>query len=138
MNREDILKMEAGAEMDTLVAEKVMGWHIVTDELGRTHWEDDAGHWGAGMNQNPDFSEDEEDFHILHWHPSESLLWAWEVWEWLIEQERFPTLHSGIDESGLEITHGVSLVNPATDELLSSSAPLAICKAALLAVMEEK
>ena len=85
MTRDEILKMEAGREMDALMAEKVMGWHLVTDKDGWKHWGDKDGRWGAGMNQSShDDYEDGEDFHVLHWHPSESILWAWEVVEKLV------------------------------------------------------
>src|SRR5512139_113235 len=88
MKREEILNMPAGREMDALIAEKVMGWHkgkyhfydgtsineVVSD------WLDSEGHYKCGIGTEDGF-EDNEDFHLLRWHPSESILWAWEVVE---------------------------------------------------------
>lgn len=70
---EEILNMPAGKEIDYLVAEKVMGWHIVDG-----YWYDSGGHFQHGVSKYGGY-EDGEDFHTLKWHPSESILWAWEI-----------------------------------------------------------
>lgn len=131
MTRDEILNMEAGPEMDALVAEKVMGWHLETDDKGWKYWTDDTGLYYQGCVQHEDDFEDEEDFHILHWHPSESILWAFEV----VEKMRYKRIIHNPEFSPLWEAHLTcdSGYGDATAPTLS----LAICRAALLAVMEE-
>lgn len=80
MTRDEILKMEAGEEIDTLVAEKVMGWHVETDERGKKSWRDFENRYQHLVSQYEGY-EDGEDFNLIYWHPSESILWAQEVLE---------------------------------------------------------
>lgn len=87
MTRDEILKMEAGNELDALVAERVMGWHKgrYVNPDGKTltdiddEWLDAEGHYMCGVAPEDSSYEDGEDFHLLHWHPSGSELWAFAV-----------------------------------------------------------
>lgn len=56
---------------------------------------------------------------------------AWPVWEWLTENNRYPTLHNGPTEYSEETVYFMGLVNPACDFDCEETAPLAICRAAL-------
>lgn len=130
MNREEILNMEAGEQLDNLVAEKVMGWHIKLTEYGKD-WVDDDDRYMTGVNRDGQF-EDDEDFHLLHWHPSGSILWAWEVIEKLMPIYQ-------IDIEAINKMFKVSFDDYArTWEATAEDAPVAICKSALLAVMENE
>ena len=134
MDRDEILNMPAGREMDALVAEKVMGWHIETDDSGWGHWADANGHWGAGINQDDtDDYEDDEDFHILHWHPSQSIKWAWEVVEQVTKKSKFTV----IEIRGGNELYQIAFWYPLKDSWHAEGLlPLAICRAALLTVCE--
>jgi hypothetical protein len=81
MTRDEMLALE-GEELDNLVAEKVMGWHIEsTPEWSNPHWVDADGHYAAGISVKGPWYEDSEDIHILNWHPLGSMLWAEQVME---------------------------------------------------------
>jgi hypothetical protein len=134
MNREDILNMPSGREIDTLVAEKVMGWHIF-DDNGYKSWRDKDGHYGAGINQSDnDFYEDEEDFNILHWHPSESIMWAWQVIEKMREDGFRVSILMPMTKSALNI-HVLFKGDEEgdyrnSDMVFAETVPLAVCRAA--------
>lgn len=125
----DYSTMEAGREMDKLIAENVMGLHISTDEHGRQSWRDSDDRYQHAVGRYDGY-EDDEDFHTINWHPSESILWAWEVVE---------KLHLIIGESvGSDGSHWYCTnrwdEDDATVEVCADTAPLAICRAALMAV----
>jgi hypothetical protein len=135
---DEIRNLPAGPEMNALIATEVMGWHMITDEYGRKHWEDAVG-FTAGMNWNDDF-EDDEDFHILHWHPSESILWAWEVMEKLNKIGLHVDVHENVPYRGHDENLSECLLTyywneeeePMIFQAIGDTAPLAICRAALL------
>ena len=133
MTSTDIDKLEVGRELDALVAERVMGWHI----------EDAEGHWllvekGKGelfclvgpriADNSPNWS---------YWSPSTSISAAWEVWE---HMKTKPTPQGGIYwytfvemlEEGIDWDYPNDCIN--ITDLLGSLNPLAICRAALKAV----
>jgi hypothetical protein len=112
-----------------MVAEKVMGWHkgnyVFSNgkAIGEDNsdWLDAEGRFMCGIARE-DEHEDDEDFNLLHWHPSQSILWAWDV------VERFTDVD--IEKSGLNYNcyiHGYLVT--------ADSTPLAICRAALLATI---
>ena len=129
----DILNMQAGEEMDALVAEKVMKWHIASDRNVPEHWEDEDGRWGAGIGKYPE--DDAEFLHTLDFHPSESILWAWEVVEKMESEYRMPAaiirsaILDGWSAEFLTENAGLDIVSVEAD-----TPELAICRAALLAV----
>lgn len=146
MDREYILNLPEGEEINNLVAEKVMGWHkgVITFSDGSTFsgkedWLDEKGRYMCGMKTDDRWYEDEEDFNLLHWHPSESILWAWEVVEKL--QDKFSFVLS-YDDPPSDDEHKWNCEffykgDPAyiDHEVYAPTAPLAICRVALLCVM---
>jgi hypothetical protein len=132
MDKDKILNMEAGEEMDTLIAEKVMGWHIETENSYK-RWVDINNRFCCGF-PSYDGLEDDEDFHTLKWHPSGSILWAWDV----VEKSNSFSINNCISQE-----EGVDGVRRWTAEVFfekwglgeAETAPLAICRAALCSVM---
>jgi hypothetical protein len=121
MTRDEIMNMPEGKEMDELVAEKVMGWHLVKTNSGRDQWHDADGY--QHMVSRYDGYEDAEDFETICWHPSESILWAWEV----VEKLDYLKLVKSFGLSGVKWIAKIDDV-----EVFSNTAPLAICRVALL------
>lgn len=109
----DIDKLEAGPELDALVAEKVMGWnvHFVEPELrnGREHWRDPVHNTLYLPSQ---------------WCPSGDIAAAWEVVEKVVPGPQGFNLY-------LSSAWQASF---AGGTAVARTAPLAICRAALKAV----
>ena len=110
MNRDEILNMPAGREMDALVAEKVMEWHMVK--------------WVGWCNDNDI---------LMHsvFFPSTDISAAWEVVEKL-------TMFSiaGPIPGKPYFSVWVYIKGKGHTNTTGETAPLAICKAALISVME--
>lgn len=126
MKREEILNMPAGREMDALIAEKVMGWKLVQNqgEGGGLYWVGHGGVFGdMHKNQTPEFSED--------------ILDAWRVIEKMHENKYQYTLRGhfmGVEQHIATFDHqDWADANPLYSAH-GATAPLAICRAALLAV----
>ena len=132
MTREEVFQMEEGKEMDTLIAERVMGWHIVKRENWSDIWEDAEGRYQHHVSSD-DYGDD-EDFHLIRFHPSESILWAWEVVEKLNTKAGITAFNIWRYEDN---DWRCQFVNRHQNETIrAETAPLAICRTALLAVME--
>jgi len=116
MNKEEILNMPAGREMDALVLASVFGVMVFRDECGEPY--------------RIGFFQEKEPV----WNYSGNISSAWAVWNKLVERERYPTLHEGVNDNG-EPCVWMSLVNPVMDCRGEDDVPLAICRAALLAVI---
>ncbi|WP_199614694.1 BC1872 family protein [Paenibacillus alkalitolerans] len=118
MNREEILAMKPGRELNTLIAEKVMGWKIQSyDDLPDVTPEPD---W---VSENVVFCS------MSEWEPSTDISAAWEVLE---KSRKSGEVSMWTDKNGkwaCEIGYWIY------DDC--DNVPEAICKAALLAVMEE-
>jgi hypothetical protein len=113
VTRDDILNMEAGREMDTLVLTKVMGWHPQwTNECRLDYWIDTEGtSRPLGTSPSTDISDA---FEVIKKYKT---VWVTKVcgmkgivWSVRIEDDFV------------------------CDFVYAPSAPLAICRAALLAV----
>lgn len=133
MTRDEILQLEPGPELDRLVAERVMGWHrepYRNEKFPRiiAQWKDANGE--VMVSENIDGS--------LGWSPSIDIVAAWEVVEVLYMRGMVPEVY------GVWFTRKKKWVamfwydtkdgmNTAKSE--ARSLPLAICRAALLAVM---
>ncbi len=129
MTRDEILKMEAGDEMNLLVAEKVIGW---SKRIPRPGWwnckssdyalENENGDTICPTCQIPNYSVS-----IEHsWEVVDKLKKEWIV---TITIEQFETsVHLGKNYASkpIEIT------------IDGETSPVAICRASLLAVMNEK
>jgi hypothetical protein len=142
MKTDYIYDMPAGKEIDEMVAEKVMGWHKgnyipsngVTIKNNKEDWLDADGRYMHGIKQEDGWYEDDDDFHLLHWHPSQSILWAWEV----IEKIKDSMLSITIERDDDMVWACILISNIDNDEewyLGEASTPeLAICYASLLAM----
>ena len=123
-----VLQMKAGHELDALVAEKVMGWHI--QQLSSYSF----AAWFDSDNSQTGWTEEPDDYDSLRyfigvWHPSTNIEAAWEVVE-RVKDWRI-TL-SGGEYEGDGWSVGVTN-NTDTYYGLADTAPLAICLAALKA-----
>lgn len=116
--REKILSMEPGRELDALVAEKVMGWRL----QGQSYWlcGDDVVH------------------DVLFWNPSTDMYAAWEV------VEKMQCAHVHININWMDDQYCAEIIEMDPEEGYKylgqcydvKSAPEAISKCALLAVMD--
>lgn len=84
MTTEDINKMEAGIEMDALVAEKVMGWEVLfpIDQID----------YRLAELRDPLTCDT---WHMATWHPSTFIADAWKVVEKVKEPLRSPYYDCG-------------------------------------------
>lgn len=121
MTRDDIISMEAGRGLDILVAEKVMELEVCTNP------EHDEADWCRKCQlHTPAFY-------------STVISAAWEVWEWL--RRRFFSVKlmvwDHVTNAHVEIHHRQGHGEHIPDvKAYASSVELAICQAALLAVIE--
>lgn len=136
MTREEIVAMVPGAELDAAVAINVMGWSDL--------WTDGKVYMAYPLCEQK-YSIGEAERHPV-WPFSTDIAAAWEVWEKLIE---WLTPHE-ISISRKEHVRGITTYqilifgrskkypdrcwNGLTD-VMGKTAPEAICKAALLAIM---
>jgi hypothetical protein len=127
VNREDILKMKAGREMDALVAEKVMGWHFVKDE---EVWPLEAeGMWLDKDNR----------FLCNTFEPSINIADAWDVHKTMCSKRftgRTKYLMYIQYVVSARFDNGKNII--AWPGVLAHIEPEDFCRAALLAVMEVK
>jgi hypothetical protein len=128
MNRDDILNMEAGREMDDLIATRVMGWKMgntsVLPRMNIPVWHD--GNWNIS--------------HFYEWRPSTDIAAAWEAVDKLRKDGfncvfSLPYTNSAIRQHIL-FDGGEETDARSSDWVYGDELPLAICRAALLAVME--
>lgn len=112
-NREEILAIPAGRELDHLVAMHVMGYEWKYDDQWRLWgWQKGADNWAN------------------HFSPSTDIAAAWEV----VEKQYFPEVKKGY--RGLDgIWMWCACFNG--EWIMGKSAPEAICKAALLSLLKE-
>jgi hypothetical protein len=119
MTRKEILNMPMGREMDALIAEKIFGYNRVyyNEKIVANLYPTGAGCFVEG--EAHEYSTD--------------ISAAWEVVEKLHELGYFLGLYrDGFKKCIWEIDIGADI------ELTDNTAPLAICRAALLAVMENE
>jgi hypothetical protein len=137
MNEDEIMKLEAGRELDALVAEKVMGWQ----------WFDHTGYAIRYFRPPNRFNygaiAEGKEINYLESlpHYSTDIAAAWEVAEKLGNWHGFDFLvikAAGNDLwcAGWYEFYGDDYETRAADE--AETVPLAICRAALLAAMEER
>ena len=119
MTREEIGKLEAGRELDALVAEKVMGWRLLDPPQA-----DQPSYWATWvMLPHREAAKD--------WSPSTNIAAAWEVVERL-RANGYSWMQFTLiaDQWDLEMGQGGHDIGCDT---LAPTAPLAICRAALKA-----
>lgn len=114
MNRDEILNMPAGREMDTLIVEKVMGLKVdyEFDEPHVPSLRDKYDEWGYLPNYSTD------------------ILAAWEVVEELKGLKPILNYDPQSQKWYMRLNGG--------SYCSADTAPLAICRVALLAVMEDE
>jgi hypothetical protein len=119
MTREEILKMEAGPEMDALVATRVMGWRLHPHKTGWVIPETPEA-WNAYRKRGD-------------WNPSTDIKDTWVVTEKLMAEELTPCIWAEkVDCIGWMWR---CLLNHNYADVLAKTVPLAICRAALLATL---
>ena len=144
MNAETIREMEAGRELDALVAEKVMKSHRWTE----TPPDYDGKHGSDKILMPKDLTWDEASpwlpprgpiGHINLHHYSTDIAAAWEVVEKIHSRGWFADFCWRDDVCPGRVVWAIDFVTAAGKCVSadSESAPLAICRAALLAVMGE-
>ena len=122
MTRDEVLAMKPGRELDALVAEKVMGWEYFPAQAT-----------GMFVRLGYFFDPVSGEAHH-HWSPSTDISAAWEVVEKMSEQ--WPQYQLAKIEDGWSVMWGFD--GYGWPEATGKTAPEAICKAALLAVMDGK
>jgi hypothetical protein len=119
-----IAEMQAGRELDVMVAEKVMGWRwpVSADRgspLGvRDHWRDDANKTVYLPEQLPYFSNDDAS--------------AWQVVDELHHQGLKVTVV--VDSYSDTVLANIKKLNRTIADATASTMPLAVCQAALMAL----
>jgi hypothetical protein len=118
--------LDAGSELDTLIGEQVLGWHI---EEGATYWPDTERVWRDADGHRMGVVEE--------WSPSTDWGAAGEIVTHLEQRFRFSLVQEHQAWSGelqgyrAEFTTVMAYGGGA----IAPTAPLAICRAALAAVM---
>lgn len=114
-----VKNMPAGPEMDRLVAEKVMGWTHGQTGADYCGWQGAKSYPGERYNRK-------NDAHYGIWNPSKEIAHAWEV----LERMDTMTLR--------KLPGGSYACAYLRDDILyhglGDTAPLAICRAALISV----
>lgn len=124
MTRDDVLKMEAGREMDALIAEKVIGWtRKYVSEHDTQVW-DSPNESVYLENAIPHYSTD--------------ISAAWEVVEKMLEFEKDVAGHDQVIITRTDdcLKWYIEFRKPSWEYAEAEALPLAICRAALLALLE--
>lgn len=145
MKRDEILNIPAGREMDALILEKVFGyvWRTFSGNSILFHPDDNRGHWWVeGKTGTPDYdslrfiSNNHKTMPIVP-NYSTKIGDAWEVVEKLRLMVR-PSVIAGKWIAAEFIRVYLSGKWEGVLEVTADTAPLAICRAALLAVMDKE
>lgn len=145
LTREKVLAMVEGKELDRLVAERIMGWqmyHYNKDVPSRCYYMLVDENWDAVADdvpftlQNGERKTEEE-----AWNDNKSfsteISAAWEVLEKLVDNG-FTVGASKYAENNLYYAHVLKNGVDICDVQMMSSAPEAICKAALLTTITKQ
>lgn len=120
MTRDEILAMPAGMEMNALVAEKVMGWHEHNGmwlDLDNRIWANPPG-WSPSTNIATAWE-------VVQKHPYYFALYRTNETDWRLAL--FGTVH-----------WECRFYAPEKFDAKADTAPLAICRAALIVVLERE
>jgi hypothetical protein len=134
----DLAKIEAGRELDALVAEKVMGWHVERFKFEYDGHISDSMVWITDPKRKDDPPYERQDVTINPKPYSTDMSAAWEVVEKLIEKWESVSIRSN-EKGSWEFyfsTWGFQKPNPFRFESAWLSAPHSICLAALTALSE--
>lgn len=126
----DVDTLEAGPELDALVAEKVMGWIGRENELWTDRATGKVQKWGT--DNCTTINDATTSFYF---RPSTDIAAAWEI----IEKKCIPYVKvdaRGLHRGGQHFRWVCQIWNGSSAEILglAQTAPLAICRAALKAV----
>lgn len=126
----DILNMQAGEEMDKLVAERVMKWKRA--HLDYVFWQPSASEENLRYCSST-MPQTLRDFALFSpFHPSRDIADAWEVTKKI--DAPVAVIQSMVKDGwSAEFYYDAEIIQATAD-----TPSLAICRAALLAVMEEK
>ena len=124
-------------ELDNQVAEKVMKWHK-KEAYGTWDWVNDNDRPECGVPD--DGFEDDEDFNLLFWHPSDSMLWAWDVFEEMSKHGIVKVSNGDGDSCDCDFFPWGELIEPNwyPAHTTENSYSLAISKAAIIAVTKRE
>ena len=112
--------LEAGAELDALVAEKVMGWDV---KYSDPTFRNDEIHWRDPFNKTI--------YRVGEWSPSSNIAAAWEVVKKMaLAQYQVRLSNKSFDDRWWWCYFDGGKLNVAQ----AHTVPLAICRAALKAV----
>jgi len=121
MTIDEILNMPAGREMDALVAEKVMGWM----PKNNLYWKDNEGSFAGWATNYPEYE-------VKPFNPSIDIAAAWDV---VVKMARTTNVNLAWINSAKGWLWNFKIGRTWAS---SDTAPLAICRASLLAVMESE
>lgn len=125
MTKEEIMEMEPGNVLNTLIAEKVMNWYVSEGEYsGKKYWNDE---------------NDYSPYAVADFKPSTDISAAWEVVEKVQKQLSLDfSLRRHIHQFEMKwISHFYDIdIDPI--RVVSTTAAECICKSALIAVIERK
>jgi hypothetical protein len=128
MPRDEVLGLKPGRELDALIAEKVMGFRCVVDKgNGNVSW---IAYGVYGETHTPPMAWKKWNYKVPPY--STDIAAAWEVVEKMSEQ--WPQYQLAKIEDGWSVMWGFD--GYGWPEATGKTAPEAICKAALLAVMD--
>ena len=137
MTNEEIDRMEAGRELDALVAERVMDWRwLVSQVSGRRALfpPDHAPEWFGRVADGSEPLTDQWDTRLPHY--STDIAAAWQVVEKM--RERWPVVRLEVDVEGWRVEIHTDEGTPSyyrpVAEDYADTWPLAICRVALKAV----
>ncbi len=125
MDAEQLATVPAGTELDRLIAERVMGWRLL-----RVGGDGDFRWYRFKRNKERVVCPEHPFYPSLRFAPSEILTHAWEVVERMRATSLFPWFELAHRPSGF----ACNFVDDQHHMLYAETAPLAICRAALLAL----
>jgi hypothetical protein len=132
MKREEILNMSAGEELDTLIAEKVMELDLSKRCDGNPDYFD-TDRWACGKCGAVGRVWDDMEHTIEPKEYSDGIAAAWEV---IDKMRKSFWIASLVADTNLWRVTFYTHTHRKTHEAIDESAPLAICRAALLTVMD--
>lgn len=142
MTRDEILQVGAGYELDRFIANKVMGWQETSDAIYETRLDKSfvvaVDDFDVCDGKRRVFLQSKWRGEAWRWEPSINIADAWDIINKMIEDGTFINLgHGGL----------VWRVNISTRHLYerlefmsvtAETAPLSICRAALIATLEDE
>ena len=133
MNKDEILEMQAGRELDALIAERVMGWTKVSKTVSRWTEGTEIREKIVWEGKAPDDLKCSSPIEIKKY--STGIAAAWQVVEKIRGMYECKS-HNGIVVMSDPDGWYAEFPEPIWSDATEKTAPLAICRAALLATLE--